>query len=540
MTCPLIPSTSTAQKLTQHAQKSKVHETATMRASEFKRFIERKRVPIDAQLNNARRELIEKNRMRLHPIINAIITCGRQNIALPGHRDDSRYYNEDDTTNPGNFIEIVKYGARCANLMDELFKDCPSNQTYRSKTIQNEIIEICGEMITEMLVKEIKEAKYFSVLADEATDCSNVEQMSVVLRFVDTLLKVREEFLGFIPCQKGLSGEALAEEISNFIKSIGLRMGDCRGQGYDGAGNMAGKLSGVAARIQGIYDKAIYVHCNSHILNLCIASSCKVKIVRDMMDNVRNVSNFFNDSPKRTLVLKKHINENVPSERRQKLLNVCHTRWVARIDGLRIFKNCYVAILRALDAIDNDHSNEPDVRYRASGMRNAIKKFEFIVCLVLVEHCLKCTKPLTLQLQCNSLDAGKAREKVSTLYFTIDELHSEVDEIHGTFYQMAVDLAKLVKVEPTKKRTTNYQVHRENVPADSTSEYYKRAIIIPFLDQLMGQVQSRFSEGNLDDLDVIYAMPNKVVSDPNWTEHFSRFLRKYKDDLPDPDFLECE
>ncbi len=102
---------------------------------------------------------------------------------------------------------------------DELFKDCPSNQTYRSKTIQNEILEVCGEMITEMLVGEIKDAK-FSILADEATDCANVEQMAVVLRFVDNLLKIREEFLGFIPCQKGLSGEALSEEISKFIKAL--------------------------------------------------------------------------------------------------------------------------------------------------------------------------------------------------------------------------------------------------------------------------------------------------------------------------------
>ena len=113
--------------------------------------------------------------MRLHPIIDAVITCGRQNIALRGHRDDSKYYIGDDTTNPGNCIEIVKYGARCGNLMDELFKDCPSNQTYRSKTIQNEILEICGEMITEVLAGEIKDAKFFSILVDKATDFANVE-----------------------------------------------------------------------------------------------------------------------------------------------------------------------------------------------------------------------------------------------------------------------------------------------------------------------------------------------------------------------------
>ena len=35
-------------------------------------------------------------------------------------------------------------------------------------------------------------------------------------------------------------------------------------------------------------------------------------------------------------------------------------------------------------------------------------------------------------------------------------------------------------------------------------------------------------------------MPSTVVSQSDWTEHFSHFLQKYKDDLPDPDCLECE
>ena len=46
-----------------------------------------------------------------------------------------------------------------------------------------------------------------------------------------------------------MSGEALAQEISNFIKSIGLCMEDCHGQGYDGAENMAGRYSRIATRI---------------------------------------------------------------------------------------------------------------------------------------------------------------------------------------------------------------------------------------------------------------------------------------------------
>lgn len=171
---PLLPSNSTVQKLNDHVKTSKVHETATIRATEFKRVMENKQLGIDLQINHARKQLIEKNRMRLRPIVDAIITCGRQNLALRGHRDDAHYYIHDDKTNSGNFIEILKYGARCGDMVELLFKDCPSNQTYRSKTFQNELIEICGEYITESLVDEIKKAKFFSVLADEATDCSNV------------------------------------------------------------------------------------------------------------------------------------------------------------------------------------------------------------------------------------------------------------------------------------------------------------------------------------------------------------------------------
>ena len=42
--------------------------------------------------------------------------------------------------------------------------------------------------------------------------------MAVVLRFVDNLFKIREELPGFVLCQKGLAGEALAKEITDFIQ----------------------------------------------------------------------------------------------------------------------------------------------------------------------------------------------------------------------------------------------------------------------------------------------------------------------------------
>ena len=154
--------------------------------------------------------------------------------------------------------------------------------------------------------------------------------------------------------------------------------------------------------------------------------------------------------------MQKKIKELVPNQHQQKLFNMCRTRWVARIDGLRIFKQCYVAILDALEDISNDRSYDPDARYKAVGIKKAVENFQFIVALALtvVERCLKCTKPLTLQLQSASLDAGKACEKVSFLFLTINDLRAEIEKTHDKFYEIALDLASERNITPSKPRTS--------------------------------------------------------------------------------------
>ena len=253
---------------------------------------------------------MRKNREKLVPIVGTILLCGRQNIALRGHRDDAKHYN-DVHNNPGNMQEILKFLARFGKnaLFEDHMLNAPKSATYRSKTTQNEIISICEDLILSKLTSEIQKAKYFSVLADEAADVSNTEQMPLVLRFVDDKSEIREAFMGFVRCDEGLTGEAISMKILDSVNKISLDMNLCRGQGYDGAGNMAGKCSGAAARINAKFPKAPYVHCGSHALNLCVASACKIQVIRNMMGQVRVVSEFFNNSPKRFAFLEKQIKE---------------------------------------------------------------------------------------------------------------------------------------------------------------------------------------------------------------------------------------
>ena len=109
---------------------------------------------------------------------------------------------------------------------------------------------------------------------------SNKEQLPVVLRYVDENGTVQERNRKFLHCETGLSGQALSTLIMEGIRNLGLDMECCRGQGYDGAGNMSGKYQGAASLIQNDYHRAIYVNCAAHRLNLCVTHSSKLFTLR--------------------------------------------------------------------------------------------------------------------------------------------------------------------------------------------------------------------------------------------------------------------
>ena len=272
------------KKFRDHAKISPMHQTSTLRATHFRQCMQQKTLPINVQINmllSQKQSKVATNCRGCHSLWSTEYCPAwpqRWFNTLPQRQEQS-------WKSTGNLQEILKFIAKCGNNSDfeEHIASAPKNATYRSKTTQNQIIKICGEEIIAELCREIKAAKLFSVLADEAAGVSNVEQMPLVLRFVDSESRIREEFFGFIACDTGVIGKAIARKILWGVRHVGLDLSLCRGQGYDGAGNMAGKCSGAAATIQKKYPKALYVHCASHALNLCVASACNIQIVSNLI-----------------------------------------------------------------------------------------------------------------------------------------------------------------------------------------------------------------------------------------------------------------
>jgi hypothetical protein len=104
------------------------------------------------------------------------------------------------------------------------------------------------------------------------------EQLSLCFRFLDNendnSVIIREEFVGFRHA-KSVKGAAICDIIVRFLTDLGLYINKIRAQCYDGAANMAGKYSGVQARILQLNPEASYVHCKAHSLNLALIHSSK-------------------------------------------------------------------------------------------------------------------------------------------------------------------------------------------------------------------------------------------------------------------------
>ena len=67
---------------------------------------------------------------------------------------------------------------------------------YTSHDMQNEMVKVMALRVLRKIAGSLQSASFFTVMVDETTDVSNVEQVVVCLRWVSEKLEVVEEFVG--------------------------------------------------------------------------------------------------------------------------------------------------------------------------------------------------------------------------------------------------------------------------------------------------------------------------------------------------------
>ncbi|XP_029342513.1 uncharacterized protein LOC115033649 [Acyrthosiphon pisum] len=182
-------------------QNNDYHKNCVFKSDNFISVMNGKIQNIETTLDTAMTRKVEQNRQKLIPIIETILFCGLQNISLRGHRDDGSINSVDDDikNQKGNFKALLEFRINAGDqILKEHFKSATKNTTYISKTTQNDLIDCCGNVISDKIIQKVHISKLYSILADETTDVSISEQFSFCVRYFDSdTCSIREHFLGF-------------------------------------------------------------------------------------------------------------------------------------------------------------------------------------------------------------------------------------------------------------------------------------------------------------------------------------------------------
>uniref|UniRef100_A0A6P7FQU3 52 kDa repressor of the inhibitor of the protein kinase-like n=1 Tax=Diabrotica virgifera virgifera TaxID=50390 RepID=A0A6P7FQU3_DIAVI len=151
--------------------------------------------------------------------------------------------------------------------------------------------------------------------------------------------------------------------------------------------------------------EAVYTHCSSHCLNLCLSDASKIPCVRNCLSTISEVCSFFRASAKRTKVLRDALS--AAGKDNSTLHSASETRWVERHDAVSVFQESFECIVGALEKViewGDEHGS------KASSFHACLCKFDFIITLTIMNKMMSLTYIVSKYLQKESIDLSSAAQ----------------------------------------------------------------------------------------------------------------------------------
>lgn len=416
--------------------------------------------------------------------ISSLKYLARQGMPIRGHDE-----------NEGNYCQLLQL--RSADV-EGLRGWLSRRRNWLSHDIQDEMLQIMALDILRKIVDRIKSNRFFSLIVDETTDESTKEQLSICIRHVHigSTAEVFEDFIGLYE-----SSETDAGTITTVIKDVllrcSLRTEDCRGQCYDGASNMSGRLNGVAARFVSENPKAAYVHCSAHSLNLAVQDSIRsVPCMRDMLDYVHEIAVTVRASAKRLAAFKAIQSEHSTCD--VSLKPLCPTRWTVRVAAIEAVLCNYAALQLALADVADENCGR-DIGRKARGIQLMMEKFEFLFALHVGLELLRGLEALSKILQGSSLSAAEAKAAADVEVARLRRIRGD-DNAFETLWAKVEDSASDLGVQeaqlPRKRRPPHRLDDGSEAHHFTTAKDLYRSRFFQCIDNSSQQICRRFEQAS--------------------------------------------
>jgi hypothetical protein len=262
---------------------------------------------------------------------------------------------------------------------------------------------------------------------------------------------------------------------------------------------MISEQVGAVKEMQNEAINAFRCPCFNHAVNLSISKSSNVQSIRNSIVVIKEVISFFNMSAKRMFVL-----ENICGGKLKKL---CETRWVERIESIADFLSEFGSIVEALDNVGQwkDESG-----CKAQMLCKSLLDVEFLVSLHSQVSVLYLFLPLSNLFQKKTIDAVNARQMIKILISTIKNIKKNCDEEFSSIFKKVSEICEKFFIDIKVPRQTKRQVNRANVLHSNPSDYFKKTIYIPMLDNILMDLNDRFSDSLLNFLEIDFLIPKNL------------------------------
>lgn len=347
----------------------------------------------------------------IEAIVHSVSYLASEGIAFRGTHEN--LFEPDN----GHFLKLVEFLSKFHLPMKKHLENIEFRKkngekhviTHLSNRSQNQVLEILSNEVISSILKDLSKNMYYSIIADCTRDITHHEQFSIVVRFVcfdeeNHKFEIRENFLGFVEVTD-TTGVKLFEDLKLFLASKKLDIKMIRGQGYDNGSNMKGCYQGLQAKLKEVNPCAFYTPCSIHSLNLVAKNLSENNLsTHEYFALLQNIYVFFSESPKRNNIMESQVTLTIKG--------LCETRFEARTNAIRPFKENLNEIVLALERIYQDKNMNLSVQSEAGCYLEKITSFEFVCKTVILHDIFQNITLVSKYLQNPSLDLQEGLKKL--------------------------------------------------------------------------------------------------------------------------------
>ncbi|XP_042455263.1 zinc finger MYM-type protein 1-like [Zingiber officinale] len=385
--------------------------------------------------------------------------------------------------------------------------NAPGNNQMIATKIQKQLVNACAVETTNAILADFGD-RWFTLLLDEARDCSVKEQMAVVIRYVNKHGEVIERFMAVVHVVT-TTAACLKEAIDSLFAKYGLSVARLRGQEYDGASNMSGEFNGLKSLIMKENPYALYVHCFAHQLQLVVVAVAQAnQYVCDFMWIVGSIVNTSASSCKRAdklrqlehdrkvkLLERGEISSGRGLNQETSLARPGDTRWGSHHSTLCRIEQMWPFVIEVLQNLidDGDRSSKSLSRTLVERM----ERYEFVFILLLMKRILAITNHLSTVLQEKDQNIVNAMHLINNVKCKLQKLRDSGWDILLEDVKKFCNTHSIEIINMTDNINSRSRLKRDGKNVNFY-HYYHVEIFYEVIDIILQEMDSRFSETTTD------------------------------------------